>query len=75
MSLNNRSRREFLSIGGIAVLDAFAFRGIAQARQTNHSLTLYVGTYISGKSEGFYIIVNVITVVLMAYDRFVRFDF
>ena len=55
MSLNNRSRRDFLSIGGIAVLDAFAFRGIAQARQTNHSLTLYVGTYTSGKSEGIYI--------------------
>ncbi len=54
MSLN-RSRREFFSIGGIAVLDAFAFRGIAQARQTTHSLTLYVGTYTSGKSEGIYI--------------------
>ena len=54
MSLN-RSRRDFLSIGGIAVLDAFAFRGIAQARQTNHSLTLYVGTYTSGKSEGIYV--------------------
>jgi len=55
MPLNNRSRRDFLSIGGFAVLNAFAFRGIARARQTSHSLTLYVGTYTSGKSEGIYI--------------------
>jgi 6-phosphogluconolactonase len=55
MSLNYRSRRDFLGAGGIGVLGAFAFRGISQARQTTRSLTLYIGTYTSGKSEGIYI--------------------
>jgi 6-phosphogluconolactonase len=54
MSLTNRSRRGFLWAGGIGVLGGFAFRGITQARQTR-SLTLYIGTYTSGKSEGIYI--------------------
>ena len=55
MSLTNRSRRGFLWSGGIGVLGAFAFRGITRARQTTRSLTLYIGTYTSGKSEGIYI--------------------
>jgi len=49
------SRRDFFSKGGIAVLSALAFRRGLRARQTTQSLTLYVGTYTSGKSKGIYI--------------------
>lgn len=55
MSLDNRSRRDFLGAGGIGALGAFALRGISQAREPTPSLTLYIGTYTSGKSEGIYI--------------------
>ncbi len=55
MSVNSRSRRDFLCAGGIGVLGGFAFRGIAQATRATRSVTLYIGTYTSGKSEGIYI--------------------
>ena len=54
MSLNNSSRRDFLSVGGLAALCAFAFRGAPLTREKTRELTLYVGTYTSGQSEGIY---------------------
>jgi 6-phosphogluconolactonase len=54
-SVDNSSRRDFFSRGGIAVLSALAFRGNSRARQKTQSLTLYIGTYTSGKSKGIYI--------------------
>ena len=54
MSLNNSSRRDFLSVGGLAALGAFAFRGAPLTREKTRELTLYVGTYTSGQSEGIY---------------------
>jgi 6-phosphogluconolactonase len=48
------ARREFLRTGAIAALGAFAFRGTALSHQASE-LTLYVGTYTSGKSEGIYV--------------------
>lgn len=54
MTKNNFSRRQFLKAGGIGVLGAFAFRGTALAH-VGRELTLYVGTYTSGKSEGIYV--------------------
>jgi 6-phosphogluconolactonase len=44
---NNFSRRRFLQLGGAAMVSAFPF--------STRELTLYVGTYTSGKSEGIYI--------------------
>ena len=54
MSLNNSSRRDFFRFGGLAALGAFAFRGAALTREQTRELTLYVGTYTSGPSEGIY---------------------
>lgn len=53
MTTNNFSRRQFLQAGGIGLLGAFAFRTHASSYQ-QRELTLYVGTYTSGKSEGIY---------------------
>ena len=53
MTTNNFSRRQFLQAGGIGLLGAFAFRTNAWSHQ-QRELTLYVGTYTSGKSEGIY---------------------
>ena len=53
MTTNNFSRRQFLQAGGIGLLGAFAFRADAWSNQ-QRQLTLYVGTYTSGKSEGIY---------------------
>ena len=52
MTANNFSRRQFIKAGGIGVLGAFAFRANAWSKG---ELTLYVGTYTSGKSEGIYV--------------------
>ena len=54
MSLNNPSRRDFLRVGGLAGLGAVGFRGATLAREKTRELTLYVGTYTSGQSEGIY---------------------
>lgn len=54
MSLNNSSRRDFLRVGGFAALGAFGFHGANLTREKNRELTLYVGTYTSGQSEGIY---------------------
>jgi len=54
MSLNNSSRRDFLSVGGFAALGAFAFRDAPLTREKNRERTLYVGTYTKGQSEGIY---------------------
>ena len=51
MSIDHFSRRQFLTTGGIALLGAATFRAHAWS---NRELTLYVGTYTSGKSEGIY---------------------
>lgn len=51
--IDNLSRRQFVKAGGVALLGAFAFRSEAWSNQTRE-LTLYVGTYTSGKSEGIY---------------------
>lgn len=51
MSLN---RREFLRTGATGLVGALAFRGHALAVEKPRDLTLYVGTYTSGKSEGIY---------------------
>ena len=53
MSIDYFSRRQFLTTGGIALLGAAAFRADAWSIQ-DRELTLYVGTYTSGKSEGIY---------------------
>jgi 6-phosphogluconolactonase len=52
--LNRFARREFLRTGAMGVLGALAFRGTAWPNETRE-LTLYVGTYTSGKSEGIYV--------------------
>ncbi len=51
---NNFSRRQFLKAGGVGFFGASVFRASASSNQTAHVLTLYVGTYTSGKSEGIY---------------------
>ncbi|MGI9168080.1 MAG: lactonase family protein [Pyrinomonadaceae bacterium] len=53
--MNRFTRRDFLKTGAIGALGAFAFRGTAWPKQRARELTLYVGTYTSGKSEGIYI--------------------
>jgi len=53
--MNGFSRREFLKTGVIGALGAFVFRGTAWSKQEARELTLYVGTYTSGESEGVYI--------------------
>jgi 6-phosphogluconolactonase len=55
MPLNNPSRREFLRMSTIGGLGAFTFRGLIGASQKTNALTLYVGTYTSGASEGIYV--------------------
>lgn len=55
MSLVKPLRRDFLRVGGIATLGSFAFRGTELTLEKTRELTLYVGTYTSGKSEGIYI--------------------
>ena len=54
MTIDNFSRRQFLKAGGIGMFGAFALRANAWSNQ-NSELTLYVGTYTSGKSEGIYV--------------------
>ena len=54
MTVDKFSRRQFLQAGGIGVFGALAFRANAWSMQ-NQELTLYVGTYTSGKSEGIYV--------------------
>jgi len=49
----SHTRRQFLKNGGVSLLGAFAFRAEAWSKQPRE-LTLYVGTYTSGKSEGIY---------------------
>ena len=48
------SRRWFLKTGGMGVVGALSFPAIARVNRSRE-LTLYVGTYTSGKSEGIYI--------------------
>jgi 6-phosphogluconolactonase len=55
MSPNRQSRRDFLKTGGVGLLGAAAFSGTALTRTKTRELTLYVGTYTSGKSEGIYV--------------------
>jgi 6-phosphogluconolactonase len=54
VTVNNFSRRQFLQAGGLGVFGAFAFRAHAWPMQSRE-LTLYVGTYTAGKSEGIYV--------------------
>lgn len=53
MTFNNFSRRQFLKAGGIGLLGAFVCPANAWSNHESE-LTLYVGTYTSGKSEGIY---------------------
>jgi 6-phosphogluconolactonase len=53
VTVNHFSRRQFLKAGGIGTLGAFVSRASARSNQARE-LTLYVGTYTSGKSEGIY---------------------
>jgi 6-phosphogluconolactonase len=53
--MNRFARREFLKTGAIGTLGAFVFRGPAWPQERAREVTLYVGTYTSGKSEGVYI--------------------
>ena len=53
MTTDNFSRRQFMKAGGIGALGVLASRANAWSNQ-NHHITLYVGTYTSGKSEGIY---------------------
>ena len=48
------SRRRFLKTGGLAVTSALFLRDTAWSGQSRE-LTLYVGTYTSGASEGIYV--------------------
>jgi 6-phosphogluconolactonase len=48
------TRRQFMKAGGIGVVGLLASRANAWSSQTNE-VTLYVGTYTSGKSEGIYV--------------------
>jgi len=50
---NSLSRRQFLQTGGVGLFGAFVSRAEAWSKQPRE-LTLYVGTYTSGKSEGIY---------------------
>ena len=50
---NSLSRRQFLQTGGVGLFGAFVSRAEAWSKQLRE-LTLYVGTYTSGKSEGIY---------------------
>lgn len=54
MTFDNFSRRQFLQAGGIGVFGLLASRAFAWSNQ-NRELTLYVGTYTTGKSEGIYV--------------------
>ncbi len=54
MTKESFSRRQFMRAGGIGMLGAIAFRGTAWSHPARE-LTLYVGTYTSGKSEGIYV--------------------
>ncbi len=54
MTVDKFSRRQFLQAGGIGVFGVFASRAKAWSIQ-DRELTLYVGTYTSGKSEGIYV--------------------
>jgi 6-phosphogluconolactonase len=53
VTVNHFSRRQFLKAGGIGMLGTFVSRASARSNQARE-LTLYVGTYTSGKSEGIY---------------------
>ena len=53
MTVENLSRRQFLKAGGIGLLGGFVLRTNAWSKQ-RRELTLYVGTYTTGKSEGIY---------------------
>ena len=53
MTVANLSRRQFLKAGGIGLLGGFVVRTNAWSKQPRE-LTLYVGTYTTGKSEGIY---------------------
>ena len=50
---NNFSRRQFLKAGGVGLFGASTLRAHVWSNQPRE-LTLYVGTYTSGKSEGIY---------------------
>jgi 6-phosphogluconolactonase len=54
VTLAKVSRRQFMQAGGIGVFGLIASRGNAWSSQSNE-VTLYVGTYTSGKSEGIYV--------------------
>ena len=54
MTLAKVSRRQFMKAGGIGVFGLLASRVNAWSSQSNE-VTLYVGTYTSGKSEGIYV--------------------
>lgn len=52
MTIDKFSRRRFMKASGLGLLGALTVR--ANAWSTARELTLYVGTYTSGKSEGIY---------------------
>ena len=52
--MNRIARREFLKAGAVGALGAFVFRRTAWPHHARE-ITLYVGTYTSGKSEGIYV--------------------
>jgi 6-phosphogluconolactonase len=54
VTIDKFSRRQFMKAGGIGVFGAFGLRANAWTNQ-DRELTLYVGTYTSGKSEGIYV--------------------
>ena len=54
MTSDKFSRRQFIKAGGIGLFSAVALRANGWSNQSRE-LTLYVGTYTSGKSEGIYV--------------------
>ncbi len=55
MKRSARSRREFLKLLGIGAASFSTLRANPSLLQAPEGLTLYVGTYTSGKSEGIYV--------------------
>jgi len=70
------SRRQFLKAGGIGLLGGFVVRANAWSwSDQRRELTLYVGTYTSGKSEGIYgYRMDAATGVLTRFNTFKSFN-
>src|SRR5215468_32349 len=55
MPRTTHSRRDFLNITGLGAASLLLPRKVWGPNSVSNELTLYIGTYTSGKSEGIYI--------------------